>query len=112
MRMMTRVLLATLPLVVATPALALKTSWYECCNPETASGYPFSPNDKKIAAHPKLAFGTKILLTYKGRELCVTVLDRGPFVGNRQLDITRAGAIHLGMKNAGVVDLKAKINGC
>jgi rare lipoprotein A len=110
--MMTRALLVALPLVVATPALALRTSWYECCNPETASGYPFSASNKHIAAHPDLPFGTNILLAYKGRELCVTVRDRGPFVGNRELDITRAGAEHLGMKNAGVVNLSAKINGC
>lgn len=112
MRIMSNVLLAVLPLVVATPALALKTSWYECCNPKTAYGYPFSANDKHIAASKKLAYGTRILLSYKGKTLCVTVRDKGPFVGNRELDITRAGAEHLGMKNAGVVDLQAKINGC
>ena len=50
------------------------------------------------AAHKSLPFGTKVRVTNKsnGREVVVTINDRGPFVRGRIIDLTPAGARALG----------------
>lgn len=119
-KMLKLVLMCTplvLPILTASPAAAMRTSYYNCCNPETASGFPFSAGNPHIAAHRTLKFGTKIHLAYKGKELCVTVRDRGPFTKKngrftRDLDVTEAAANRLGFKRSGVVNLSAKVGGC
>ena len=51
------------------------------------------------AAHKLLPFGTKLKVTNKsnGRSIVVRVNDRGPFVADRVIDLTRAGAEDIGM---------------
>jgi rare lipoprotein A len=73
----------------------------------TASGEPFDPNGH-TAAHKTLPFGTKLLVTYEGRQVIVEVTDRGPFVEGRDLDLSQAAAEHIGLTGAGydVVDVQ------
>ncbi len=56
----------------------------------TASGIKFD-NNKYTAAHKKFPFGTKLRITNEttGKSVIVEVIDRGPFVKEREIDITR-----------------------
>jgi rare lipoprotein A len=67
----------------------------------TASGEAFDPNGY-TAAHKTLPFGTQLTVRYAGRSVRVTVNDRGPYTGGRELDLSRAAAQSLGLTSAGV----------
>lgn len=66
---------------------------------KTASGEVFS-NNKYTAAHPKLAFGTKLRVTNKvnGKSVVVTVNDRGPFTKGYDLDLTKKAFMEISDK--------------
>ena len=53
------------------------------------------------AAHKTLPFGTRLLVCYQG---CVNVRinDRGPFIGARELDLSRGAAEAIGLTGTGV----------
>lgn len=63
------------------------------------------------AAHPSLAFGTRVCVTnlYNGRETVVRINDRGPFVGNRIIDLSRQAALDLGMVQRGVARVRLSL---
>jgi rare lipoprotein A len=67
----------------------------------TASGEVFDP-DGFTAAHRTLPFGTRLMVSYHGRSVQVVVNDRGPYVGGRELDLSRAAAESLGLTRVGV----------
>ena len=67
----------------------------------TASGEPYDPYGY-TAAHKTLPLGTDIAVSYGGRSVEVTVNDRGPYVGVRELDLSQGAAEYLGLTNAGV----------
>ena len=77
----------------------------------TASGEPFDKNDPTMAAHKSLPFGTKIVLRNPetGGLQEVEVVDRGPFVKGRDLDVSEAAARKLGMTDIGVAKLQARV---
>lgn len=54
-------------------------------------------------AHRTLPCGTKLRLRHRGRTLTVRVIDRGPFVGGRELDLTYATKRRLGFGSTGTV---------
>jgi rare lipoprotein A (peptidoglycan hydrolase) len=54
-------------------------------------------------AHKSLPCGTKVTLHYKGRTVRVPVVDRGPFVGGREFDLTAATKARLGFGSTGTV---------
>lgn len=56
----------------------------------TASGRVYDKN-KLTAAHKSLPFGTKIRVTNlaNGKSVIVEVIDRGPFVRGREIDLSR-----------------------
>jgi len=56
----------------------------------TSSGRKFD-NKKFTAAHKKLPFGTKIKVTNEanGKSVIVEVIDRGPFVRTREIDLSK-----------------------
>lgn len=87
--------------VAAEPA---KASWYQE-GKVTANGEKFNP-DGFTVAHKTLPFGTKLLLTYKGKSVVVRVNDRGPFVKGRQLDLSRGTAKFLGCTGVCVIDMQ------
>lgn len=57
------------------------------------------------AAHKTLPFGTLVEVTNleNGRKVIVRINDRGPFVGNREIDVSKAAAAALDMLSYGVV---------
>jgi rare lipoprotein A len=59
------------------------------------------------AAHRTLPFGTKVLVTNKrnGRTVTVEIIDRGPFVRGRVIDLTPAAAKSLGFSGLTQVSL-------
>ena len=69
----------------------------------TASGVRFNMHGL-TAAHRTLPFGTKLRVTSKdtGKSVIVTVNDRGPYHGNRILDLSQEAARQLGMIKRGV----------
>lgn len=79
-------------------------SWYgtRLNKHKTSSGERLD-NQKLTAAHPTLPLGTKVLVRSEdtGNSVIVTVNDRGPFVGNRVIDLSRAAAAKIGMIRSG-----------
>ena len=70
----------------------------------TANGEIFDMN-AYTAAHNTLPFGTLVEVTNleNGRKVIVRINDRGPFVGNREIDVSKAAAAALDMLAYGVV---------
>lgn len=68
-----------------------------------ADGMPYGERDM-FAAHPSLPLGTVILVTdlRTRRSIRVPVLDRGPWVAGRSLDLSVAAAQALGMQQRGL----------
>jgi len=87
-------------------------SWYgqEFAGRPTANGEIFDP-ETMTAAHRTLPFGTIIDVTNlkNGRTTRVRVNDRGPFVGNRIIDLSYAAARSLGMVEDGVSRVRLAI---
>jgi peptidoglycan lytic transglycosylase len=54
-------------------------------------------------AHKWLPCGTKVRLRYRGRSVTVPVVDRGPYVGGRDFDLTEATKERLRFPDIGVV---------
>ena len=56
------------------------------------------------AAHRTLPFGTRVLVTnlYNGRQVTVRINDRGPYAGNRIIDLSAAAAAEIGLIDSGV----------
>ena len=77
-------------------------SWYSMPGAYTASGQVMTASTWG-AAHRTLPFGTELTVCYAG--WCaynVPVIDRGPYVYDRDLDVTVAVADHIGLTYAGV----------
>ena len=55
-------------------------------------------------AHKTLPCGTKVTLRHNGRRVRVPVIDRGPYVGAREYDLTAATATKLGFRGHGGID--------
>ncbi len=67
----------------------------------TAGGEPYDPWGY-TAAHKTLPLGTELQVSYGGNSVMVTVNDRGPYVGDRELDLSQGAAQALGLTGAGV----------
>ena len=67
----------------------------------TASGEVFDAHGY-TAAHNTLPLGTEITVSYAGRSVDVVVNDRGPYSGDRELDLSQGAAEYLGLTAAGV----------
>lgn len=78
----------------------------------TASGAVFR-QDRMTAAHRDLPFGTRVMVTRTsgGRSVAVCITDRGPFVGGRIIDLSKAAARRLGMIRSGVVSVEVTVIG-
>jgi rare lipoprotein A len=76
----------------------------------TASGEPFDMHEL-TAAHRKLAFGTQVRVTNldNGRAVVVRINDRGPYYGERVIDLSYGAASELMMVDAGVVPVDIEI---
>ena len=73
----------------------------------TANGEVFNMHGL-TAAHQQLPFGTTIRVTdaTSQRSVVVRINDRGPFVGDRILDLSRAAAERLGIVETGVATIR------
>jgi rare lipoprotein A len=78
----------------------------------TANGEKYNM-DAYTAAHKTLPFGTRVRVTNtrNGDYVDVRINDRGPFVGGRIIDLSRAAAGDIGMKDSGVAPVKVAILG-
>lgn len=76
----------------------------------TASGERFDMHEL-TAAHRKLAFGTHVRVTNleNGRAVVVRINDRGPYYGERVIDLSYGAARELRMVDAGVVPVDIEI---
>jgi rare lipoprotein A len=87
-------------------------SWYgtKFHGRSTSSGEPYDMY-AMTAAHKTLPLPTYVRVTHRGngRSIIVRVNDRGPFVGERIIDLSYAAAVRLGMHNDGtaLVDVEA-----
>jgi len=78
---------------------------------KTASGKKFN-NDAFTAAHKKLPFGTKLKVTNEknNKSVIVEVIDRGPFVKGREIDLSKRAFMDItSNKKSGVVYVTIEI---
>lgn len=84
------------------------SSWYgrQFHGRTTANGEIFNMHGM-TAAHRTLPLGCTIRVTNKsnGKSVILKVNDRGPYAGNRVLDVSHAAAKHLGMVNSGTANV-------
>src|ERR1700680_3622024 len=75
-----------------------------------ANGEIFDMNTL-VAAHRTLPFGSILRVTNlnNGRDVQVRVIDRGPFVGDRILDLARAAAVALDMIGTGTAPVRIEL---
>ena len=77
---------------------------------KTSSGEIFNMHDY-TCANKNLPFDTKLKVTNlaNGKSVTVRVNDRGPFVADRELDLSKAAAEKLGMITSGTAQVKIEI---
>lgn len=84
----------------------VRVSWYggKFHGKLTASGEVYNMNDF-TAAHKKLPFGTKVRITNirNNKSVIVKINDRGPFVGNRKFDLSKAAFHEIAAAGRGVI---------
>ncbi len=106
------------PGVKKSPAVPAKlpqtgeASWYGAQHhgKQTASGIIFDQAGL-TAAHPSLQFGSKIKVTNlaNGKSVEVEITDRGPFAGNRIIDLSQAAAKVLEMIDSGTATVRLEL---
>jgi rare lipoprotein A len=89
----------------------MKSSWYgpRFHGKKTASGETYDQM-AFTAAHKSMKFGTLLRVTNpkNNKSVIVRVNDRGPYIPGRQLDLSMAAAIELGIIYRGVGHLKVE----
>ena len=89
-----------------------EASWYgdQFHGKQTASGEVYDMH-MLSAAHRTLPFGTLLRITNLENDKSVTVRvnDRGPFVGDRVLDLSKAAASLLEFQDKGVAKIEARV---
>jgi rare lipoprotein A len=87
-------------------------SWYggKFQHRRTASGKTFDTHTM-MAAHLTLPFGTKVKVTNMSnhRTCIVEITDRGPYVGNRIIDLSYAAANRLGFASTGTAKVSIEV---
>ena len=88
---------------------SMKASWYGpgFHGKKTANGEIYDQMSF-TAAHKSLKFGTLLKITNpkNNRFVVVRINDRGPYVSGRDLDLSKAAALELGLMKKGVAKLK------
>ncbi|GAA5088937.1 rare lipoprotein A [Thermocatellispora tengchongensis] len=76
----------------------------------TASGERFNP-DAMTAAHKSLPLGSRVRVINpsSGRAVTVRINDRGPYIGGRCLDLSRAAFAAIGDTGAGVMRVRYEV---
>ena len=91
------------------PALACPGAWADEVGLAVYYENPHHPG--LIAAHRTLPFGTRVRVhnLENGRDVVVTIVDRGPHVAGRIIDVSTLAAGALGMLRAGVARVRLEI---
>ena len=88
-----------------------EASWYgpKFHGKTTASGETYD-QEALTAAHASLPFGSKVRVTNlsNGKSVEVEITDRGPFAENRIIDVSRAAAKALEMKDSGTTKVRVE----
>jgi rare lipoprotein A (RlpA)-like double-psi beta-barrel protein len=90
--------LATLPPLPDPPTSGIViASWYGpgFYGNRTACGQVYTPEIVGVA-HRTLRCGTMVVLEYRGRTMTVPVIDRGPYIAGRTLDLSNATRLAIG----------------
>jgi rare lipoprotein A len=105
LRTLAAVLAASALLPVAAQAQSGVASHYSDLS-VTASGRSYS-SGAMVAAHRTLPFGTKVRVhnPRNGRSVVVTIVDRGPFIKGRIIDLSKGAANALGFSGLQRVNL-------
>ena len=79
---------------------------------QTANGERYDQNGL-TAAHKTLPFGTKVRVTNNknGKSVVVRINDRGPYHGNRVIDLSKGAAQAVGLTSSGVAPVKIEVLG-
>ena len=82
----------------------------EMQNKKTASGIPFNLR-QMVAAHPTLPFGTvvDVINIQNNLKTRVTIIDRGPFVRGRIIDLSFIAAKELGFIEQGTAEVEIRL---
>ena len=88
-------------------------SYYSLPGRRTASGTPHNPNSM-TAAHRSLPFGYQLKVTNlaNGKSVVVAINDRGPFVGGRVIDLSKASFARIASTSQGVARVKIESVHC
>lgn len=64
-----------------------------------------------IAAHLTLPFGTRVRVFSldNGRNVTVTIVDRGPYARGRIIDVSNVAADALGMRQSGIAHVRLEL---
>jgi rare lipoprotein A len=91
-------------LATATTVIALSNS----AMAEGGVASTYHNGDGYTAAHRSLPFGTKVLVTNRrnGRSVTVKVVDRGPYIRGRVLDLSSTAAAKIALNGLGEVSMK------
>jgi rare lipoprotein A len=89
-----------------------EASWYgsRYHGRQTSSGERYNKNDM-TAAHKTLPFGTKVKVTNldNNQWVILRINDRGPFVGDRIIDVSEAAARKLDFHSQGIGNVKVEV---
>ncbi|MFD2246859.1 septal ring lytic transglycosylase RlpA family protein [Pontibacter ruber] len=87
-------------------------SWYgsQYHGRKTSSGERYN-KEAMTAAHKTLPFGTKVKVTNlaNNESVILRINDRGPFVGDRIIDVSEAAARKLEMRGAGIARVEVEV---
>lgn len=100
------------PVITYKPLGMMKASWYGpgFHGKQTANGEIYDQYEL-TAAHKTLKFGTLLRLTNPAtqKSIIVRINDRGPYVEDRELDLSYASARALGIVKPGVRKIKVEL---
>lgn len=86
-----------------------RASWYgpDFHGKRTANGETYNMN-RLTAAHRTLPFNTRVRVDNleNGQSVIVRINDRGPYIGNRIIDLSREAATQLGMIRNGTANVR------
>ena len=89
-------------------------SWYGAAfhGKQAANGKPFDMH-ALTAAHRTFPLGSvvRVVNLANGKHLHVWITDRGPYIRNRIIDLSRAAAVLLGMREGGVSAVRVQVVG-
>jgi rare lipoprotein A len=89
----------------------MRASWYGpgFHGRKTANGEVYDQMSF-TAAHKSLKFGTLLKITNlkNNKSVVIRINDRGPYIHGRDLDLSKAAALELGMVRKGVAKMKVE----